>query len=209
MTDLIAPVIIKRNARRYRQLDLDQGDFVRGERLLSSALSRTPMLSRNQIGELFEGHGLSADGQRLPYLLQRASLDGVLCHGPEAGREATFVLRDTVAAPSVSANSRSTSVRRLAQRYFAGHSPASKIDFGWWSGLPAAEVTVAVAELTNEQVLRSATSEAASGLGIAGQAGRLVGGFDADVLVVDGDPLQSIDALGRPVAVWARGVSVR
>jgi len=66
-----------------------------------------------------------------------------------------------------------------------------------------------VAELTNEQVLRSATSEAASGLGIAGQAGRLVGGFDADVLVVDGDPLQSIDALGRPVAVWARGVSVR
>lgn len=153
MTDLIAPVIIKRNARRYRQLDLDQDDFVRAERLLSSALSRTPMLSRNQIGELFEGHGLSADGQRLPYLLQRASLDGVLCHGPEAGREATFVLRDTVAAPSVSANSRSTSVRRLAQRYFAGHSPASKTDFGWWSGLPAAEVTVAVAELADEQAL--------------------------------------------------------
>jgi imidazolonepropionase-like amidohydrolase len=66
-----------------------------------------------------------------------------------------------------------------------------------------------VAELSNEQVLRSATSEAATGLGIAGHTGRLVSGFDADVLVVDGDPLQSIDALGRPAAVWARGVSVR
>jgi imidazolonepropionase-like amidohydrolase len=66
-----------------------------------------------------------------------------------------------------------------------------------------------VAELTHEQVLRSATSEAARGLGIEGQTGRLAAGFDADVLVVDGNPLESIEALCRPFAVWARGVSAR
>jgi imidazolonepropionase-like amidohydrolase len=66
-----------------------------------------------------------------------------------------------------------------------------------------------VAELSNEQVLRAATSDAARGLGVEQQTGRLAAGFDADLLVVDGDPLQNIDALGRPVGVWARGVVVR
>lgn len=66
-----------------------------------------------------------------------------------------------------------------------------------------------VAELSNEQVLRSATSDAARGLGIDNRTGRLAAGFEADVLVVDGDPLERIDALCRPVSVWARGTAVR
>ena len=66
-----------------------------------------------------------------------------------------------------------------------------------------------VAELSNEQVLRSATSDAARGLGIGSQTGRLAAGFEADVLVVDGNPLQHVDALCRPVNVWARGAAVR
>jgi imidazolonepropionase-like amidohydrolase len=66
-----------------------------------------------------------------------------------------------------------------------------------------------VGELTNEQVLRSATADAARGLGIDQKTGRLAPGLDADVLVVDGDPLTTIEALGAPVGVWARGTAVR
>ena len=66
-----------------------------------------------------------------------------------------------------------------------------------------------VGALSNEQVLRSATAEAARGLGIDQKTGRLAPGLDADVLVVDGDPLTSIEALGAPVGVWARGAAVR
>ena len=66
-----------------------------------------------------------------------------------------------------------------------------------------------VAALSNEQVLRSATSDAARGLGIDRATGRLAPAMDADVLVVDGDPLTAIEALSRPVAVWARGAAVR
>ncbi len=65
-----------------------------------------------------------------------------------------------------------------------------------------------VAELSNEQVLRSATSEAARGLGIDTSTGRIAAGLLADVLVVDGNPLESIEALGRPAGIWARGVAV-
>ena len=63
--------------------------------------------------------------------------------------------------------------------------------------------------LSNEDVLRSATSAAARGLGINGLTGRLAAGLDADVLVVDGNPLVAIEALTRPVAVWAQGKAVR
>ncbi len=67
----------------------------------------------------------------------------------------------------------------------------------------------AVASLSNEAVLRSATSDAARGLGLVAETGRLAEGLAADVLVVDGDPLAAIDALCRPVGVWALGVAVR
>lgn len=66
-----------------------------------------------------------------------------------------------------------------------------------------------VAALGNEEVLRSATSEAARGLGLDRHTGRLRPGFDADVLLVAGDPLTDLSALTQPVAVWARGRNVR
>lgn len=69
----------------------------------------------------------------------------------------------------------------------------------------ALAVFAAVAALTPEETLRSATSDAALGLGVGARTGRLLENMEADVLVVDGNPLQEIAALTRPVAVWARG----
>jgi len=70
-------------------------------------------------------------------------------------------------------------------------------------------VFAAVAGLEPEAVLRTATSEAARGLGIEEEAGRLSPGMSADVLIVDGQPDLDLTALKRPVAVWARGRCVR
>lgn len=69
----------------------------------------------------------------------------------------------------------------------------------------ALAVFAAVAELSPEEVLRTATTQAAIGLGISSHSGRLEAGFDSDVLIVDGNPLKDLNALCRPVAVWARG----
>jgi len=69
----------------------------------------------------------------------------------------------------------------------------------------ALAVFAAVAVLDAEETLRTATSGAAAGLGLAATTGRLSPGMDADVLVVDGDPTADLGALARPVAVWARG----
>lgn len=56
-----------------------------------------------------------------------------------------------------------------------------------------------------EQVIAAATVEAAAGLGLSGVTGRLAAGFDADLLLVAGDPRTDLTALARPVLVMTRG----
>ena len=53
--------------------------------------------------------------------------------------------------------------------------------------------------------LRALTSVAARVLALDARKGRLAKGFDADVLVVAGDPLADPAALASPVAVWHAG----
>jgi imidazolonepropionase-like amidohydrolase len=59
-----------------------------------------------------------------------------------------------------------------------------------------------------EHALATATSSAAEVLGLASVTGRLRPGLAADLLVVDGDVGADHAALGRPVAVYVRGVAV-
>jgi len=55
------------------------------------------------------------------------------------------------------------------------------------------------------EVLAMATTEAAAALGVGSVTGRLAPGYEADVIVVDGDPLADIAVLGRLRRVIARG----
>ncbi len=59
------------------------------------------------------------------------------------------------------------------------------------------------------EVLRAATSECARALGLDDVIGELRAGMCADVLVVDGNPLEDLSALLRPILVIARGRVVR
>ncbi len=56
-----------------------------------------------------------------------------------------------------------------------------------------------------EEALAMATTRAAAALGLDAITGRLAAGFDADIIVVDGDPRADISALGRLRRVVARG----
>ncbi|MEM7077345.1 MAG: amidohydrolase family protein [Pseudomonadota bacterium] len=72
--------------------------------------------------------------------------------------------------------------------------------------LPAALVVFAkIAELDHETALRSATSDAARALRIDDRTGHIRPGYAADLLLLDGNPLDALDAVTRPVAVYARG----
>jgi imidazolonepropionase-like amidohydrolase len=58
------------------------------------------------------------------------------------------------------------------------------------------------------EALATATSLAADACGLAGETGRLVEGYTADVLIVDGDLSSDISALSRPREVLIRGTRV-
>jgi imidazolonepropionase-like amidohydrolase len=74
-------------------------------------------------------------------------------------------------------------------------------------------VPMAVAELvgcgmTAVQALTSATALAARACGLQGRTGRLRVGLDADLLMVDGNPVTDVTALQHPRAVVSRGRDV-
>lgn len=60
------------------------------------------------------------------------------------------------------------------------------------------------AGMSNAEALRSATSEAA-GLLRLGRVGEVKAGYRADLIVLDEDPLQNLEALRKPVAVLKSG----
>lgn len=114
-------------------------------------------------------------------------------------------------------NSKSTTPERMGAALTAMRGAGVPIMASTDAGIPgvfhhqlpqALAVFAAVAGLTPPEVLRYATSAAASGLGLAGKTGQLVESFAADVLVVDGDPLEDLGALDRPAGVWAEGRQV-
>ena len=59
------------------------------------------------------------------------------------------------------------------------------------------------------EVLAMATTEAAAALGVGAITGRLAPGYDADLIVVDGDPRTDIAVLGKLHRVIARGRDYR
>jgi hypothetical protein len=143
LTSLLAPTIIRRDARRYGQLELDDEALARSQRVMRRALEAHWPLTRAQIKERFEREGVPAEGQQLPYLLQRAALDGMICQGPPRDSEPTYVLLSEWIEPRKPLD-RDEALVVLARRYFASHGPATRQDLARWSGLSAKETRLAI-----------------------------------------------------------------
>lgn len=61
------------------------------------------------------------------------------------------------------------------------------------------------AGMTPEEALLSGTSNAAEAIGIGDEVGTLIPGRRADLVVIDGDPLENIAALRNVAEVWQEG----
>jgi imidazolonepropionase-like amidohydrolase len=100
--------------------------------------------------------------------------------------------------------------RRVGRMHAAGVRVISGSDGGIAAAKPHGLLPLSVAFLVEGGVstvaaLATATSLAAAACGLAGRKGRLRAGYDADLLVVDGDPVADIGVLARPAAVFAGG----
>lgn len=75
-------------------------------------------------------------------------------------------------------------------------------------GLPTELALMHAAGMSTADVFRSVTTEAAAAVGLAGRIGTFAAGAAADLVALDGDPLQDVGAWARPLAVVSRGVQV-
>jgi imidazolonepropionase-like amidohydrolase len=58
------------------------------------------------------------------------------------------------------------------------------------------------------EALHACTARAASALGVGDRKGRIASGYDADILVVNGNPLADPAAIHRIRAVYQRGTAL-
>jgi hypothetical protein len=141
---LLGPRTIARAAPRWRVLELDAKTIAKSQRVLAKALEGGKHLVRAEVGALLKRHRIAPDGQRLPHIIGRAELDGLICSGPRRGNQITIALIDE-RAPRTRTWTREESLAELAKRYFTTRGPATLQDFIWWSGLPAADAREAMA----------------------------------------------------------------
>ena len=149
-----------------------------------------------------------------PALVEALAVGGVMVC-PIFGRIPGSV--PSAQAMQVSARTGLTVAGRFAQvagLHRGGVLLVSGSDAGIHPGKPHGVLRYSVAEhvqagMTAVEALASATSVAALACGLAERTGRLRPGLDADLLVVDGDPIRDITDLARVRAVLLHGRRVR
>ena len=130
---LVAPGANRSVASRWRALGLDDAVYARARAVLVERLASGPATRADLRGALASG-GVDASGQRLPHLVRRAALEGLL-HHPLDG---TFAALELPEPPPPE-----QALAELGRRHAAGYGPATAADLAAFSGLPAAEARAA------------------------------------------------------------------
>lgn len=120
--------------RRLKQLGVPAGQPERAVKLIERTLDREGPLIRSEIEERLRSQGIHTEGQAIAHLMWLAAALGVVCYGPDRGREQCFALvRDWLGKPI--RLDREAALAELAARYLKAHGPATPVDLAWWSGI--------------------------------------------------------------------------
>lgn len=136
MLKLMAPRLIKRNSRRYQELGLDKETLSKAETILEEELSGSKGIKRSILKEILKENEISIDGQRFTFILQRASLDGLIHQGISIKNDPIYHSLKDLPSPQLTHDE---ALNEISKRYFYSHGPATLKDFVWWSGLTVKE----------------------------------------------------------------------
>lgn len=140
ITALIGPVVARKSKKRWDGLGLTPTVLRRCTDSLPEVLADGPLRAREVIARLRES-GVpipeGSDGTLGMHVLFHASTQGLVCRGPDIGRDSTYVLVDQWVPDAPAGPRGDEALAELARRYFAAYSPATGADFTAWSGLPA------------------------------------------------------------------------
>jgi hypothetical protein len=126
-----------------RDFAIDRSVIRHASKIVQAALSGGSALTRTALYEQLDARGIGTGQQRGMRILWWLAHEGLICCGPRAGKQHTFVLLDEW-VPTPSSLTREEALALLARRYFAHHGPATLADFAWWTGLTVADANVAI-----------------------------------------------------------------
>jgi hypothetical protein len=135
---LLAPRFIVATAARSKQLGLNEPTYRSAMASLDRSLAGGAALTRKDLLEELRRDGIDGSGQRMPYLLARASMEGMICEGPFRSGKPTYVLNSDWLEPAAgqATKSREEALSQLVNRFLKGYGPAGPEDLAAWSGLP-------------------------------------------------------------------------
>jgi len=135
---LLGPIFIRGSRRRYEGLGLTGEVWDRALPAMIRILGEHGPLSRPDLARKLTEEGVPTEGQRVPHLVRRAALEGLVCHGPEIVGKPTYVLlQDWV--PLESELDREAALGELTRKYLDAYGPAQPEDLAVWSGITLAE----------------------------------------------------------------------
>ena len=122
--------------------------------LMVQILAGNKSLTKQDIESQATLRGLNTENKRIERLIGNAEIEAVICSGADIAGKPTYALLDE-RAPRVAEISRDEALAKLASKYSQSHSPASLVDFAWWSGLSLTEARQAIASIKSELIADS------------------------------------------------------
>ncbi len=134
LSPFLRPTLISAHRRRFEQLGWDAARAETGIRLLRDALEEHGELTRGEVVRLLREHGLPSEGQAPFHLIYRVAVEGILCPGPDRGKEPAYRLFAAWVGEQQPLP-HSEALAELALRYLRAYGPATPEDFASWSGI--------------------------------------------------------------------------
>ena len=148
---LLGPLSVRKSARRYAELGLDEAVCQKAVVAIGEILGEEGALTRAELAGRLAERGIPTEGQAAYHLVRRAALEGVACFGPDRAKEPTYVPLDG-AFQIGEALDREAALNRLARRYLEAFGPAGPEDLAVWSGLGVSESRGAFESLARELI---------------------------------------------------------
>jgi hypothetical protein len=140
--EISAPRI--KSSLKYRQDFLGLTPEILSEtNAIISEVLKGKSLAREKIKKELNEGGIVTDNNSLSHILFWAELSGIICSGEILDDKQTYTLIHE-RIPRTKHYERKEALGILALKYFKSHGPATLKDFGWWSGLTAADMKISL-----------------------------------------------------------------
>jgi len=134
----VTPVLLSRYQPQFKRLGLADEDFTRIHKCIVQMLQGGEQLTRKELFAGLEQNNINTAGLRGALVLYKAGWLGIICLGPQRGKQDTYTLLEEW-LPKPSPITREEALTKLMQKYFQSHGPATLQDFIAWSGLSITE----------------------------------------------------------------------